>query len=139
MLSPIRITKGLISNFQCSLLHRLDKKKAGEISKQVLPVALISIIGGSEEYLPTETIRNQLKTGLLQILKTISKLYHVQCHFNCLTIMQLWGLIYLKNYTMMQKINFSIHNFFVIVNFDITLTWVNNFDHQTPQRAIIVY
>ncbi|CAC5426271.1 unnamed protein product [Mytilus coruscus] len=55
--------------FQCSLLGEKADKKIWEKEK---PVALLSIIGGSDEYLPTETIRNQLKSGLLAIMKTIN-------------------------------------------------------------------
>lgn len=37
------------------------------------PVTVLSIVGGSTQYLPNETIKNQLKKGLQEIMETTSK------------------------------------------------------------------
>lgn len=57
--------------FQCSLIK---DSKTKEKWKKDKPIALVSIIGGSDKYLPTNTIENQLKSGLNEIMNTISKL-----------------------------------------------------------------
>ncbi|XP_052079812.1 transient receptor potential cation channel subfamily M member-like 2 isoform X2 [Mytilus californianus] len=62
----------LKSGARCILCSLLGEKADKKIWEKEKPVALLSIIGGSDEYLPTETIRNQLKSGLLAIMKTIN-------------------------------------------------------------------
>lgn len=64
--------------FQCSFKDSKTKEKW----KKEKPIALVSIIGGSEKYLPTNTIKNQLKRGLNEIMNTISKLETFQSLFN---------------------------------------------------------
>ncbi|XP_063417313.1 transient receptor potential cation channel subfamily M member 2-like [Mytilus trossulus] len=46
------------------------KKKTFETWEDEKPVAFLSIVGGTNQYLPNETIKNQLKNGLQEIMET---------------------------------------------------------------------
>ncbi|XP_052079706.1 transient receptor potential cation channel subfamily M member 1-like isoform X1 [Mytilus californianus] len=56
----------------CPLCIRLLKVKKDQhkLKNGKEPVAVLSIIGEAKEYLPNETIKNQLKTGLIELMIT---------------------------------------------------------------------
>ncbi|CAC5399911.1 TRPM3 [Mytilus coruscus] len=54
----------------CIELHKVTKTKQKlEDWEEEIPATVLSIIGDSKKYLPCETIKNQLKRGLLELMK----------------------------------------------------------------------